>query len=304
MIQNSMDVSGRPPSGLYFNKVMSLLHRRLKAERIDLGLPHCWYRYGDEVVRQWMPSAVYWDHESPVSTRVFWIGDAPSSSGSEAARRKVIDAEVKQIGAEYRGQGGVERAVNDVYSYAPFEFQRAFREWRRETTEVHNWQAGHGGPAGIVLAGKFRTTLAAFPKEEFPECADRSRAILSAVGSLLDARPSELQMAGELAEQFWQFFCYYLRLHPKGHENVASQTLDLWRAELDAQTLKFDTVFAGHLAQIAEVVPEIRTSSDLSFWLAETEPFAGNIDEMLARTDNAFVGLAEFSRESKKGYAP
>ncbi|MFO8051471.1 MAG: hypothetical protein R6V01_07215 [Thermoplasmatota archaeon] len=47
----------RPPTGVYFNKVMSILHHRSKS-KYDLRLPHCWYRWGDEVVRRCLPNEV------------------------------------------------------------------------------------------------------------------------------------------------------------------------------------------------------------------------------------------------------
>src|SRR5437762_11314562 len=58
-------VTGAKPSGLFFNKVLSVLNRDLGAVHLQLRLPHCWYRWGDEVVRILMPRHLQWVHEDP-----------------------------------------------------------------------------------------------------------------------------------------------------------------------------------------------------------------------------------------------
>lgn len=49
VIEEHRRLTGQYPSGLYFNKAMCLLYRNLKKANLNLELPHCWYRYGDEV---------------------------------------------------------------------------------------------------------------------------------------------------------------------------------------------------------------------------------------------------------------
>ena len=44
---------GCSPSGVMFNKFMTLLYRDIRRTLgVDIRLPHCWYRWGDEVVRR------------------------------------------------------------------------------------------------------------------------------------------------------------------------------------------------------------------------------------------------------------
>ena len=56
--------AGHSPSSLYFNKVITLLHREIGKDGLSLNLPHCWYRWGDEVARVLMPHNVRWEYDS------------------------------------------------------------------------------------------------------------------------------------------------------------------------------------------------------------------------------------------------
>lgn len=85
-IEACQDRFENPPRGLYFNKVLSLLHRQFQDLGVDIGLPHCWYRYGDEVVRYEMPSPLVWDHEATDKTTVLWDGDPPPRARHQASR--------------------------------------------------------------------------------------------------------------------------------------------------------------------------------------------------------------------------
>ena len=72
VINSYKEKKKRPPTGLYFNKIMSLLNQRLRKKEVELGLPHYWYRYGDQVHRYSMPSNLVWNHEEPTRTKVEW----------------------------------------------------------------------------------------------------------------------------------------------------------------------------------------------------------------------------------------
>jgi hypothetical protein len=34
----------------------------------------------------------------------------------------------------------------------------------------------------------------------------------------------------DMAERFWFFFCYYLRIDKKCHENITNETLEVWKS--------------------------------------------------------------------------
>ena len=66
--------AGEPPYDVLFNRFMTLVHRRIRESLDkDIGLPHCWYRKGDEVAYDDMPY-ISWDHESRDITRVSYSG--------------------------------------------------------------------------------------------------------------------------------------------------------------------------------------------------------------------------------------
>lgn len=49
--------------GMTFNRFMTQLNYSLQSEKnTDIRLPHCWYRWGDEVVRDHLGSYTKWNH--------------------------------------------------------------------------------------------------------------------------------------------------------------------------------------------------------------------------------------------------
>jgi hypothetical protein len=100
---------------------MSLTHRILKNEYdIDICLPHYWYRYGDQTHIRGMPKEVGWNHENPFKTIVNWNGDIQTVSNDAILKkiRKIVD----YITEKYDGKN--KQIIQEVYKYAPYEFQR------------------------------------------------------------------------------------------------------------------------------------------------------------------------------------
>ena len=100
----------------------------------DMRLPHCWYRWGDEVVRYNMPYLT-WNHDDPHQTTVMFSGSTliPVDQ-DEIIRYTGSYADV--FIARYGGNGGVDLAIEEVYSGAPFEFQNDYRALRENLKEV------------------------------------------------------------------------------------------------------------------------------------------------------------------------
>ncbi len=101
---------------------MCLLYRNLKRKNLNLKLPHCWYRYGDEVVRYHMPHQIRWNHEDPRRTSVHWMGSEP-----DIKEERVLE-EVRRITERYHTRDGLRELVAEIYNTAPYEFQKKFRE--------------------------------------------------------------------------------------------------------------------------------------------------------------------------------
>ena len=74
VVKEYENVNNEVPSGLYFNKAISFVNTNLKNAGIVLTVPHRWYRWGDEVVRYYMPRELAWTHEEDAYTKVGWIG--------------------------------------------------------------------------------------------------------------------------------------------------------------------------------------------------------------------------------------
>lgn len=291
-----------PPSGLYFNKHLSLLHRTLQAEGVDLQLPHCWYRFGDEVVRQWMPSPVYWNHENPNYTTVSWKDDFDTRGIDDSVEAQVT-TQVKRLAVEYEGNDGLRRAIDDVYSYAPFDFQREFRNLRLLFAEAEESEIGVEN-MGEYLSSRVESAFDTFPHNEFAGLSSRANHVSKAVQMLLQESSQELQLASEMAMKFWELYCYHLRLHPAGHENVPESTLELWSEELQPQAQKFDLVFGAHLAQATEIVPSIKEDEDLGPLIRRLEAGDEELEELLEEMGPILDELGDFLSGLKSGYTP
>lgn len=241
--------TGLQPTGLYFNKMMSLLHNEMKARGKDLGLPHCWYRWGDEVVRYLMPNSIRWNHEEPQFTKVTWDGRMPSGMGNDPSSRLVLSI-VQMLTEKYGSDDGVERYVADVYKYAPFEFQRSFRLCRE--TFRSKIQSGIDLPkyGRDFLWPMLEKAMGDFPSLEFPSIADKIEPFREVMRILLCEDGVDYRYANEVSEEFWTWFCYYLRLHQSCHENVPSETLSYWNERLPFEDERYKRQLGDHVVML------------------------------------------------------
>ena len=225
--------TGTDSSGVLFNKYMTLLNRELLSRGTDIHLPHCWYRWGDEVVRYNMPY-INWNHEEISTTTVSFSDKRPRINANDAIVRIASDFADEFI-SKYSGSYEWEEAVDEVYSDAPFKFQNDFRKLReslkisRKNNPLRNY---HG-----YIDGLFKDAVASFPPDfgflnpQFEEFKATFSLALSK-----NATPDELF---EISETFWFFFCYHLRLNSRCHENVSQSTLEVWREVLPEEEDKY-----------------------------------------------------------------
>lgn len=225
--------TGNNSTGVMFNKYMTLLNRELLSRGTDIGLPHCWYRWGDEVVRYCMPF-IDWNHEDISATSVSFSGRSPRVNSSNPVVRFASEFADSFID-RYSGPSGQEEAIDEVYSDAPFKFQNDFRKIRealkisRKNNPLQNY---HG-----YIEGLFNEAVSSFPPEfgfigpRFEEFKATFRLALSK-----NAPPNELFV---ISETFWFFFCYHLRLNSRCHENVPPSTLEVWRQVLPEEEDKY-----------------------------------------------------------------
>ena len=245
-LKKHKEKTGNNSTGVMFNKYMTLLNRELLSKGIDIKLPHCWYRWGDEVVRYSMPY-IDWNHEDIGTTSVKYSDKRPKYN----PRDQVIciaDKFADDFLGRYSGPRGQEEAIDEVYSDAPFKFQNDFRQLRealkisRKNNPLRNYHK--------YIQGLFSNATESFPPEfgYLSQHFERFRSAFSLALSK-NAKPEDLF---EISETFWFFFCYHLRLNNKCHENVPQSTLDVWREVLPAEEDKY-TMFVQN--QVAEYCP-------------------------------------------------
>lgn len=288
-----------PPSGVYFNKVLSVLHRQLTDVGVDIGLPHCWYRYGDEVVRYWLPSELVWDHEAEDKTTVVWDGDPPEDLETQEGAR--LRTEIEQIMEEYPPDK-LDTLVDHVYGYAPFEFQRSFRYFRERVhlslySDLHDSQAAEG-----ILLPNLDKASEDFDRKEFGDLREDKEVQFATLRGLLQSGDPNLGLIHEIAENFWFQFCYYLRLHPRAHENVPVQTKQIWMEDLETSVPNLVGQFSDLLERAVEQEPDLEDHPPVSEALETYREEREELDSLLDETDRYFEGLEEFSREAEGAY--
>ena len=239
---------GCSPSGVMFNKFMTLLYRDVRRTLgVDIRLPHCWYRWGDEVVRHGM-SYLSWNYDSPGVTRVMFTGDVAGFPDDDRVKR-YIDSYASRFIHAYSGPEGVEMAVDDVYSEAPFEFQNRFRMLRE------NLRISKGNLVAVnqteVVRSLYENAMRVFPHSEFPLLKDRVSEFTAVFEAALDNAVPMVKLQ-EISEIFWYWFCYHLRLHPRCHENVSGLTLEIWRDSLPYEDRNFDIKMENYAHRVCD----------------------------------------------------
>ncbi len=303
VIEEHRRLTARHPTGLHFNKVMSLAHRELRRRGVDIELPHCWYRYGDEVVRQRMPTFVRWNHEEPSYCRISWAGDRvekPHGVPDAEVVREVVGGLVNRFAVP----GGTSAAVGEVYSYAPFEFQRRFRRLSpRLERLVRN---GHGTTRTerSVALTYLTNACEEFPTAEFPAVAGRLPAFRSAMTHALSGRKVPPELPAELAELFWFWFCYHLRLHPSAHENVPEDILEYWAARLGDHDARFDRLLGDIVLELRASLPGVASDPDLRAIATARREERKVEDRILAEFAPDLDGLGEFVRSVRSVPSP
>jgi hypothetical protein len=264
-------------NGIYFHKVLSLLHRRLKQERIDLRFPHCWYFYGDEAVRSGLPYSVSWNHDDETLTKVGWIGRADFST-LPGYDRAPVDEGLAAITSEFPPDGDLTKLIDAIYTYAPFPFQTEFRELKGEFYDIHGSRVVFEEFTPGLLRPKVDEVLAHFPVSEqvFGPVAEHV-ATLRGVSRVLLESQAGTRDTYKLLVDFWEFFCYHLRTHPKANENVPGNTYQYWVDQLPARQWDYKALLGRELGRISRAKPEITTESSvrdfLAQWSANEEEF-------------------------------
>ncbi len=300
-IKEYVDNTGTEPSGLYFNKALSFLNTNLKRDGIELGLPHCWYRWGDQVVRYYMPRELKWTHEEDAYTKVEWNGNLPEYPNASIKAR--IDSIVKQVTETYCRAGKIQDLVDRIYDEAPFEFQRKYKQVRdffhvASTTRTMDEK----GKREVILS-TVKNALESIPDDEiFKTVRDFAPTFLDLMNYCITSSEIGLGALNEISEEFWFWACYYLRLHPKAHENIGSDTVMFWNERLTEENAKFLDNFRDHVLEFSKFIPSIATDKNLRIYLDEAIEEDRQFRAMLSEFEKAVSDLGDFLGRNKKRY--
>lgn len=296
IISKYVEVNNRAPSGLYFNKLMSLLHRNMKEAGVDLRLPHFWYRYGDEVVRSLLPSEIEWNHEDAPRTYVKWKKDPPVSV-VDTDFLAMLRNHVDDLTDNYAGPGGLEEAVRAVYENAPFEFQRRYKDCRDGLHWIMRSRIEWKEVGDSLLMPRIKSACESFPVNEFPQVAESLPIFKATMDHTLSRSSPDLHLASELVEEFWFWFCYHLRLHPKGHENVPRESIDIWEERVEWENSRYRRLLGDHLVAMANSDAAVRRDPELLPLVLAREKERAEEREMISSSADDFAGLDEFIRD-------
>lgn len=297
------DSRNESPTSLYFNKLLSLSHRALKSKGVDIQLPHCWYLFGDEVVRYWMPRGIQWEREEQSPTRISWAGEPPRNSIPQNVRSEILSVVGKHT-ETYVTPGGLGRLLERVYAYAPFDFQRDFRKFRRQLSPFARSRVTVKNYVKRRVLPQLRKSLSEFPSYEFPEVGERIPRFGKVLVSLLEGEPDleQVRLSMEMSRKLWELFCYFLRVHPEARENVPEEALRIWRDQLDPSLETYDRVFVGHAMLAAELMPAMLQDAELAALMADYEASLGTASVLLEEFADILPGLKDFEDEVRKGY--
>jgi len=223
-------------SGALFNKYMTLLHRRLKNDGTNIKLPHCWYRWGDEVVRYRMPY-LNWDHEYAAYTQVIWDGAISEKYDPEDHVIRTASEYADEFISKYSGTEGAEMAIDEVYDGAPFEFQNEYRKLRETLKQLGSDKTAFFDDVSVnMILPLFENVIRSFP-HEFRVIENEKEDFIEIFRTMIEGGTS-IKDLFNITEDFWFFFCHHLRV--KCHENVPSSTLNVWKEKIPEETELFE----------------------------------------------------------------
>ena len=297
VIKSYEEEKNTAPRGIYFNKSMSLINNNLKNHGIDMKLPHCWYRWGDEVVRYFMPYEIKWDHEESQYTKVKWIGDVPNPPESEP--RKIIDNTVLYVLEKYSNKDALPEFIDLIYENAPFEFQRKYRFVREFFFLTKNKSLGISDPLKEVLLPQISDALDHFPEDnQFQTIREFIPAFKKFVEYSVNSNRNDYSELEEVSEEFWFWFSYFLRLHKDAHENVNQETILIWREKLSVETENFYNNFKNHVLSLSKYNTDVRNDKILGQYLIEAEYEESEDELIFADFKETVKDLDDFLKEN------
>lgn len=215
--------------GLRFNKMMSLLNKELLDVDVDIMLPRCWYFYGEEVVPKELPAQVVFEGSDEDSKRTTfkWSGKSPRKPAKRT--KKTIDSKIDSIYSQFPPDRYVFDAANEVYEYAPYDFQRAYRDFRSDFVLWSTFDRNGSFRTEFLYKEEFEKAMELFPTEDFPSLRVPAKKLEMVVKAIFNEQPKQNRIGIEMAIAYWEIFCKFLRIHEKGHQYVSDVRVAYWR---------------------------------------------------------------------------
>lgn len=288
--------NGCKVQGVLFNKYMTLLHRNLKQKGYDIRLPHCWYRWGDEVVRYNMPY-LSWNHEFSAYTQVS-LRDIESTPLIDEHDDVLAYASeyADEFIEKYSGEEGAELAIDEVYDRAPFIFQNDYRKLRESLKNINKNKTSMCLDYEGLLGSLFKSAMENFPRE-FDRIRKEKEQFESVFQAMLE-KNAPIYDIYNAAEDFWFYFCYYLRLNRKCYENLSRTTLTVWENAIPEEKELFDLKLQSYAHQYGTNSKNANVRSLDDQWKINDLGFN---DLLSAFPNDDGEGLDSFIRGVRKG---
>ncbi len=276
--------TGKPATGVLYNKYLSLFNTELQKTygRDILKLPHCWYRWGDEVVRYYLPY-LDWNHDDLTVTTVSLRENADGDCGYEDAITNAAKAYADKFIAEYGGKEGAEKAIDEVYQNAPFPFQNKYRMLReslrisRKNTPMNNFYG--------YIRSLFEQAMEEYPSA-FKELTKQKKEFEAVFNLAMESNASQDELF-EISERFWFFFCYHLRLNSKCHFNVQKTTIATWEEVIPLETGRFEKVMQNYAWKFSGGNIDEKTDRTIVQLIEDRKERIDNITRLLAELDDS-----------------
>lgn len=293
------------PSGLFFNKVLSILYKTLKEEKIDIKLPHCWYRWGDEVVRHYMPYEIEWNHEEAYFTTVDWNGDRPDPIENDGLRKEIddtIDRIIKKY-SSYKEEIG--ELLSEVYKTAPFEFQKQYKNVRDILFDKRLAQSKSTDFGKNILWPILDKALNTFPDDTYFKTVRQHIPAFKRLIYLYINQPNpNYKVINEISEEFWFWFCYYLRVNDQAHENINQDTLAYWEEVRIKEDEIYMRNFQDYAFSLYNSDNTLRDDDILKPFIDAAIQRERELESTFKEFDKVFDGLNDFLVSGMVKYKP
>lgn len=244
-----------------FNKVLFLLHHKLKKRDIDLGLPYCWYRHGPLIEPVSFGDQVgtsltnYIDPPNGIPVSIHHVHD----EGVAEEEKRVVQEEIQKILGRYRNgsiwkEGYGDELVGEAYKLAPFPYQITFkRKYLKDLIALQGepqlYEYAYEKISRTLL-GHLEKLIKQFPEKEMGEVLDTYLEWDDTARLFIEIRePLDL-----LSTKYWEIFCSLLRV--RKNENISQEIVDRWeksfKQELPDYERKLETIHDDALQRLEQ----------------------------------------------------